>query len=239
MPRIFARTTSAITLALLLLAPIPLSAQTPHTEGEVLDAVEEAVKPKKEVHFFNGVGVGADLVGLVMKAAGSDWSQLEVLARVNLLDKYFPVFEFGLGEADHEGRELDNRFKVRAPYFRVGADYNFNKKHNGNRLFFGLRYGFSAYKYDFFSATPLYDQIWRESEPLDLRDLSGRSHWGELVVGIETRLWTIIRLGWDMRFKFFIKHNVATQGEPWYVPGYGKTASDIGWGGTFKILFDI
>ena len=234
MPRIFARTALLFTLLL----PLPLAAQAPQTEGEAVEAVEAALN-KKKVHFFNGVAVGADFVGLIMKVAGSDWAQPEVLARVNLLDKYFPVFELGLGEADHEGREIENHFKTRAPYFRVGADYNINKKHNGNRLFAGLRYGFSSYSYDFYSPVPLTDPVWKQSQELNLTDLKGSTHWGEIVIGMETKLWTIIRLGWDMRFKFILKQNPAPEGEPWYIPGYGKSAPSIGWGGTFKLLFDI
>ena len=235
------RTLAARLIALLALAAClaqPVAAQTPKSEGEVVEAVEDAVKQKK-VHFFEGVAVGADLVGLVMKVAGSDWAQMEVLARVNLLDKIFPIFELGYGSSNHEGRELDNRFKVDAFYFRAGLDYNFNKKHNGNRMFLGLRYGFSPYNYHFSAATPLTDPVWHQSQALDLDGLSATSHWGELVIGLETKLWTIIRLGWDVRFKFIIKQKSATEGEPWYIPGYGKSAPSIGWGGTFKLLFDI
>ena len=230
--RIIASLTLAIAVAM------PMAAQTPNTEGEAVEAVTDALQAKK-VHFFNGVGVGIDLVGPVMKVAGSDWSQLEVLARINLLDKYFPIFELGLGDADHEGREIDNHFSVRAPYFRVGLDYNFNKKHNGNRLFLGLRYGFSAYNYDFDSPVPLEDPEWGGTQELSLHDLHGSSHYAEIVVGLETKLWSIVRLGWDVRFKFLLKQNSALNGDPWYIPGYGKNGTSLTWGGTFKLLFDI
>ena len=227
-----------VAVALTLGFARPLSAQTPKSEGEAVEAVEDALA-KKKVRFFHGVAVGIDLVGPIMKVAGSDWSQMEVFARVSLLDKFFPVFELGMGEGDHEGRELDNHFKTRAPYFRAGLDYNFNKKHNGNRLFLGLRYGFSSYTYTFDAKTPLTDPVWHQSRELNIEDLSGTTHWGELVLGLETKLWTIIRLGWDMRFKFQLKQYAAPEGEPWYIPGYGKSAPSIGWGGTFKLIFDI
>ena len=195
-------------------------------------------KRQKKVRPF-GIAVGADFVGVGMKVAGCDWSQMEVLARINIKDKYFPIFEMGLGEADHEGRETDNRFKTRAPYFRIGADYNFTKKHNGNRLFLGLRYGFSAYNYDFTSASPLTDPVWGDSHPINFTGLDGRSHWAEVMFGLETRLWSIVRMGWDIRLKFRLHDNVSSIGDPWYIPGYGKTDSSTTWGGTFKLLFDI
>ena len=190
------------------------------------------------ISFIHGVAVGADLLGVVMKATNNDWSQLEVLARLNLLDKYFPIFEMGLGMADHEGRDLDNHFTTRAPYFRLGCDYNFTKKHNGNRLFAGLRYGCSFFNYDIDAATPLTDPVWGTQQEVNFRDLSGNMHWAELVFGLETRLWTIVHLGWDARIKFRIVENPHAIGSPWYVPGFGINDTSC-WGGSFKILFDI
>lgn len=218
-----------------IVAVSPLCAQT---EGEAVEAVEEALAEKK-VHFFNGVAVGADLCGLGMKIFGCDWSQLEVLARINIYDKYFPIFEMGLGMADHTGRDIDNRFSVRAPYFRIGADYNINKKHNGNRLFIGLRYAFSAYNYDIDSPVPLEDPVWRQQQPVALHSLHGNSHWAEVVLGLETKIWTIVRLGWDLRFKVRFAGKNDPVGTPWYTPGFGKSGDTTCLGGSFKILFDI
>ena len=164
---------------------------------------------------------------------------MEVLGRINILDRYFPIAELGIGEANHEGRDLENRFKVRAPYFRVGADYNFNKKHNGNRMTGGLRYGISKYNYDLFVAEPLTDPIWGGSEELDLTGRDGRCHWLEVVFGLETRVWTIVHLGWDIRIKAKLSQKKAPEGQPWYIPGYGKTDGSTCWGGSFKLLFDI
>ena len=211
------------------------------TIGDIAKAVADKVNGRREkkVHFLNGIAVGADAVGFIMKAMGSDWRHMEVLGRINILDKYFPIAELGIGEADHEGRDIDNRFKVRAPYFRAGADYNFNKKHNGNRMMGGLRYGFAKYNYDFTSPVPLTDPVWGGAEEVQMHDLDGRCHWMEVVFSLETRIWTIVHLGWDIRLKAKLSQKHAPEGEPWYIPGYGKTGSSTAWGGSFKLLFDI
>ncbi|MBP5770006.1 MAG: hypothetical protein J6W75_01420 [Bacteroidaceae bacterium] len=209
----------------------------PADEQAVLEIIEQ--KTSRKPKFLDGAAVGVDLVGIGMKVAGTDWSQMEVFARLNFFDKYFPIFELGLGEADHEGPELENHFKIRAPYFRLGADYNFAKKHNGNRIFGGLRYGFSAYTYDLDSSIPLTDPVWGTSQPFHQHNLSGNLHWLEAVFGIETKLWSIVRLGWDVRFKFRLAQKASDIGQPWYFPGYGKNGDGVGWGGTFKLVFDI
>ncbi len=247
------RTFRYISALLLSLAVSIADAQTPAdttavepsdsivTVGDLVNSIADKVKGKheKKIHFINGAAVGADIVGWGMKALGSDWRHMEVLGRINILDRYFPIAELGIGEANHEGRDLENRFKVRAPYFRVGADYNFNKKHNGNRMTGGLRYGFAKYNYDLFVAEPLTDPIWGGSEELDLTGRDGRCHWLEVVFGLETRVWTIVHLGWDIRIKAKLSQKKAPEGQPWYIPGYGKTDGSTCWGGSFKLLFDI
>lgn len=195
-------------------------------------------KKPREARVLQGVAVGADLVGWVMKVAGTEWSMVEVLARVNLKDKFFPIFELGLGNADHEGNDLDYRYYVLAPYFRAGLDYNINKKHNGNRMFAGVRYGFSAFNYDLTSPTPLADPVWNESRPFNYEGLHGSAHWAELVFGLEMRLWKMIRLAWDARIKIRITQKTNEIGPPWLIPGYGKNDTS-GWGGTFKVLFEF
>ncbi len=218
-----------------------VESDTTLTVGDVVSDVIAKAKGKgeKKIHFINGAAIGADFVGFAMKALGSDWRHMEVLGRINILDRYFPIAELGIGEADHEGRDIDNRFKVRAPYFRVGADYNFSKRHNGNRLMAGLRYGFAKYSYDLEAAEPLNDPVWGSSQPFQLHDIDGHCHWAEVVVSLETRLWTIIHIGWDIRLKAKLSQKHSPIGEPWYIPGYGKTGSSTVWGGSFKLLFDI
>ena len=226
---------------MLLLPSLPTAAQDT-LSVEVGDTVKVKLPKKKdkdkEKRVYWGTAVGGDLVGLVMKAFGSEWSFMEVMARVNLKDKYFPVLEVGLGEADHEGNDLDYRFKARAPYFRAGMDYNINKKHNGNRLFGGVRYGFSFFNYDLVSPTPLTDPVWQTSHPFNYESLHGSAHWAEIVFGLETRLWKFIRIGWDIRGKFRIAQQTGEVGPPWLIPGFWKNDT-TGWGGTFKVLVEL
>ena len=187
--------------------------------------------------FFGGFAVSADFVGFSMKAFDSKFANMEVAGRLNLLEKYFPIVELGIGDCDKTGNENNNRFSVTSPYFRVGMDYNFNKKLNGNRMFGGLRFGYSKYEYDF-SAPDYADAVYDVSTPLSLSNLDGRNQWLELVVGMETKLWSIIRIGWNVRYKFRLSQHVSQYGEPWFVPGFGKN-DGTAFGGTVNLAFDI
>lgn len=192
--------------------------------------------PKAPV--FCGAAVFADLSGPVMKVVGSKFDQMEVGARLNFRDHYFPLCELGIGECDREGQENSNRFHTRAPYFRVGMDYNVNKKHNGNRLMIGVRYGFSAFNYDF-SDPAFSDPVWTSSaQTFNMSGLKGRMQWAEFSVGCETKLWSFIRLGWNLRYKARIHQSISEYGAPYYTPGFGKNGGST-FGGTVNLIFDV
>ena len=219
------RTSRYIFTLLISLASLPLWAEK-----------KKEVIPKAPL--FCGVAVQADLAGPVMKAVGSKYDQLEVGARLNFRDHYFPIFELGIGESDREGRENNNRFHARAPYFRVGMDYNLNKKHNGNRLMAGLRYGFSSFKYDF-EDPDFADPVWSgSSDRFYLDGQRGKMQWLEFCIGCETKLWSFIRLGWTLRYKARIHQSVSQHGAPYYTPGFGKNGSST-FGGTMNLIFDV
>lgn len=194
-------------------------------------------KEAPQAKLINGFGVGLDLVGPVMKAMGGRFSNMEACARLNLLEKYFPIFELGLGECKREGNEQPSVFKASAPYFRIGADYCVTKKRNGNRLLVGLRYGYTNFSYDY-QNPKLEDEVYGGTSAINFEGLGGQMHWAEAVVGVETRLWSIVRMGWNVRYKMRLYGDFSQHGEPWFVPGFGKNGSNT-WGGSVNIMFDI
>lgn len=220
------------------LAFLPVAAQStdtkPQTEKEQKALSETA---PKEVPVFCGVSVSADLVGLAMKAFGSNFSQMEAAARINFKDKFFPVFELGYGTSDYVAEETDKAARIHAPYMRIGMDYNFTKKHNGNRLYAGVRYGFSSFRYDLEDAS-FNDPVWNQAVPFRLDNEPGNAQWGEVLFGLETKIWKFIHMGWNIRYKARFVQHVNRQGAPWYLPGFGKNGTTC-FGGTFNLIFEI
>ena len=207
-------------------------------DNKTKEEVTTLLNTETEAPVFAGVSVSADLVGVAMKAFGSDYAQMEAAVRLNFKEKYFPVFELGYGISDYEGAETGNTFNTQAPYFRIGMDYNFTKKWwKGNRLYAGVRYGFSSFRYDI-SSPGFTDPVWETEFPFDYKDLKSNSHWGEVVFGIETRIWKFFHLGWNVRYKFLFSDKSSPIGTPWYIPGFGKYGTS-GLGGTFNLIFDI
>ena len=198
---------------------------------------QEEEKKKEKAPLLSGIAVSADIVGFAMKAMDAKFANMEVGARINLFDKFFPVAELGIGDSHREGAETGNTFSTTAPYMRFGLDYNFNKKHNGNRIFGIVRYGFSSFKYDI--GNPSFaDPVYGNAAPLELNGQKATGHWIELGVGVETKLWRFVRLGWSIRYKKRITLKHPDEGEPYFIPGFGKN-DDNCFGGTMNLIFDV
>jgi hypothetical protein len=189
------------------------------------------------VALFRGVAVSADAVGLVQLAVSS-YGQYEAALRVNLKDKYFPIVELGYGQADATDVTTSMSYKTKAPYARIGLDFNLlRNKHDIYRAYAGFRYGLTYYKFDV-KGEGITDPVWGDEVPFSVTGVSANCHWMEGVFGVDAKIVGPLRLGWSVRYRFRIAHNDGTVGNTWYVPGYGKRGGTR-LGGTFNIIFEI
>lgn len=191
----------------------------------------------EKVPVFAGFSVSADLAGLMMTQVAV-YGQYECALRLNFKESYFPIFELGIGSSNHTDETTLQHYNVHSPYYRIGLDYNFIKnKHSSNRLYGGLRYGFTFYKFDL-EGEDITDPVWGGSIPYYFESISSDAHWLELVGGLETKIWKFVHLGWSVRYRKLLKQKKNAIGKSWYVPGYGKN-NENNWGGTFNLIFDI
>lgn len=217
-----------LALSLLLLQPTALRAQQ-----------ERKAQPVQAdtVSFFRGVAVGVDVVGPAMKAL-SAYGQYEALLRVNIRDKYYPVLELGVGQADKTADETSTQYKTRAPYGRVGMDFNVLKdKHDVYRVLVGGRVGYTSFKYDV-NAPAVKDPIWGGLVPFGGTDVRSHLLWLEASFGVDAKICGPIRMGWSVRYKIRAHQKSNDLGEPWYVPGYGRGGSST-LGATFNVLLEL
>ena len=219
---------TAVISLLLVLAAIPALAQTKKTARQT-DA--------DTVALFRGVAVSADIVGLAQKAF-SDYGQYEAALRVNLRDKYFPVFEVGYGTADADDPSTRLTYKTSAPYARVGIDCNIARnKHDDYRIYVGVRYALTYYKFDVAGAG-IKDPVWGDDVAYEARGVKANSHWAEGVFGVDAKIAGPLRLGWSLRYRRHLFGDDGSLGNTWYVPGYGKQGGSR-LGGTFNVIFEL
>ena len=193
---------------------------------------------RDSIPFFRGFAVSVDLVGVLQMHLG-DYGQYEGALRLNLHDQYFPIVELGYGHANHSNDIVTEiSYKTKAPYFRIGADFNLMKnKHTGNRIYGGLRYGFTHYKVDI--SRPVFkDPWWQRDTYYGVEGEPCHQHWLEVVFGLDAKVAGPLHLGWSVRYRRRIAHNDGLMGNAWYVPGYGIQGSTR-LGGTFNIAIDI
>ena len=198
-----------------------------------------AAKPAESdtIALFRGVAVSADIVGLAQQAF-SDYGQYEAALRVNLRDKYFPVFELGYGTADADDPGTKLAYKTSAPYGRVGIDFNIAKhKHDDYRIYAGVRYALTYYKFDVVG-TGIKDPVWGDDVKYEARGVSANYHWLEGVFGVDAKIAGPFRLGWSVRYRRHLFGDNGSLGNTWYVPGYGKQGGSR-LGGTFNVIFEL
>ena len=222
-----------ITISLLLIAVTTATAQSR------MDATadKKLTAQKDTVAFFRGVAVSADVVGLA-QLAFSDYGQYEAALRINLKDRYFPVFELGYGTADSDNPTTNLKYKTSAPYWRVGMDFNIAKnKHDAYRVYAGARYAMTYYKFDVVG-NGLKDPVWGDDVDYNVKGMKAYYHWMEAVFGVDAKIAGPLRLGWSVLYRRRITHDDGNIGKTWYVPGYGKQGGSR-LGGTFNIIFEI
>ena len=196
------------------------------------------VTEQPELTFFQGFTVSADLFGPIQYLM-SDYGNIEGAIRLNLKNTYFPIVELGLSSCETIDSNTDIKYTTTAPYGRIGFDVNLLKnKFQENRLFVGLRYGISKYKYDY-EGPVVSDPIWNGEYNLNIKDVNATSHWGEIVMGVQVKIWRNLHMGWSLRLKKDFSTTGNNNSKPYYIPGYGKTSSGASWGGTYNLIFDV
>lgn len=213
----------------LLLLTLALSAQA---QAKVFSLEKDSIP------FFRGFAVSFDLVGPAMLAL-TDCGEYEGALRINLHDQWFPIFEMGVGRANHEDDEVTGiTYKTTAPYFRIGMDWNvLKKKHGPNRMYAGFRYAFTSFNVDIIREN-LPDPVWLSQTGFGIKDLSCVMHWAEIVFGIDAKIIGPLHLGWSVRYKRPLYHKNGDIGNIWYVPGFG-TGSDDQLAANFNVIIDI
>ncbi len=199
--------------------------------------IKKMVAQPDTVPLFRGVAVSVDAFGAGQMLLG-DYGQYEAALRINLKDKYFPIVELGYGKADAKDDGTNIQYKASAPYGRIGMDWNLMKnKHDIYRLYGGVRYAFTTFKYDL-EGPDMTDPVWGDTAPYRAKGVSCNYHWLEGVFGVDAKICGPIRLGWSVRYRRRIAHNDGDLGNTWYVPGFGKQGGSR-FGGTFNITYEL
>ncbi|MDE6300367.1 MAG: hypothetical protein K2M19_01445 [Muribaculaceae bacterium] len=208
------------------------------TGDQWIDSMPIRKVPKMQYPLYNGVDVSVDVWDPLMRAFGQKFGIIGFGADVNLHNRYFPVFEAGLGAAHRTPSGMD--YTYRSPlsaYFKIGMDYNFLYNSNPDYKFFaGVRYGFSAFKWGLDNVTPS-PGYWGSVEPFELPLQNSFTGWFEFCLGLRVRLIGPVSAGWMVRVHTPLNQSKNEHGQPWYIPGYGSRGQLFT--GTFSFTYTI
>lgn len=199
-------------------------------------------KEKTEnVKLYQGITVGAEVAGLGGYVLGSDVWSSEVMFQANFLNRVLPVVEAGYGKASTLSDATDIRYRTSAPFFKIGADYNFfhNKTHLPGFLYGGLRYGFSSFAYDVDGpdmTDPNYGELIKY--PFSYHGINATVHWLEMVCGMRVRIYKGFCMGWSVRYKKRLTYTKHPNTEPWYIPGFGENAA-TGFSLSYHLMYNL
>lgn len=250
-----------ILLIILLFVPHTIFAQeqktTTRREQKQEQEEEKAKKALKEykyseIPFLKGISIGYDLMGPIYKVYSDDYISHEIAVDFNLKNRFFPVVELGYGIADKWG-DKGIHYKTKAPYARIGLDYNFfYKKRHNNILSLGIRYAFTSFDYEVHTMPIIdditgeiieYPSIWDDITQEYYKgklgtNFSGRMHWLEFVANVRTRVFYNFHMSWSFRLRSKLSSKSDEGAQPWYVPGFGIYKS-MRFGINYSIIYTI
>lgn len=208
------------------------------TGQEWVDSTLLPAPPKMKQPLLFAVEIGANIWDPVMRIFGQKYGGVDFSAALNLHNRYIPTFEAGFGMARNTPAGMNFTYRTPlAPYFKLGADYNFIYNSNPDyRFTAGLRYGFSAFSYSLEDVT-LNDNYWGETGTISFPTQNVTAGWFELALGLKVKLVGPISAGWMLRYKSILHKSKPETGDPWYIPGFGTNGTSIT--GSFSIYYTI
>lgn len=208
------------------------------TGTEWIDSTLLPTQPKMKYPLLYDITIGANIWDPIMRIFNQKYGGIDFVASLNLHNRYFPTIEVGIGMA--KNTPSGNNFTYRsplAPYFKIGADYNFLYNSNPDYKFFaGVRYGFSNFRYEIPEAM-LPDDYWGDHVDISIPPTSVTVGWFEIGVGLRVHVWGPISAGWSVKYHTLLHHSSVKTGDPWYIPGYGTFNSSLS--GAFIFSYTI
>lgn len=196
------------------------------------------VAPKLVYPRFHTLSIGVNVWDIAARALGQSYGLGSVWAELSLHNWIKPFAEIGLGSANYMPKDESYRYKSSsAPFFKLGANYNFLYNSNPNySVYAGIRYGISSFSYNIEGAT-VNNGYWQESEQIAVPKQKATVGYGEALIGLRVQIVSSISLGWEIKWHKILHQGKHAYGEPWYIPGYGTRGNSFS--GAFSISYTL
>lgn len=208
------------------------------TGREYVDSTMLLKPPPMEYPLLYQASVGINFWDPLMRAFGQKYGLGDVWAELNMHNRYFATFTFGLGSMTDTPVNKNYTFRTPvSPYFKLGAMYNFFYNSNPDyKLLAGLRYGFTPFRW---SATDITvdEGYWDDPSHYSLDNIRHTTGYLEVVFGIRVNIWKSLSAGWTVIYHTVLHDSSSPHGQPMYIPGYGKRSGAIT--GNISLVYTI
>lgn len=209
------------------------------TIAGTVDTIAVAKPQKKMIYptIYN-LAVGVDIWNPVMRIFGQQYGLASAWAELNMHNRYFPYFEFGLDNANDKPDNGNFTFKVKtAPFFKIGAGYNiFYNSNPDYQLKFGVRYGFTRFTYEVADVT-VTDSYWGESAHFSMPQQSVTAGYIEIGVSVKVKIYRNFAMGWALKYHSVVHQSDVVGGDPMIIPGYGNRNGSFT--GGFSLIYTL
>lgn len=208
------------------------------TGREYVDSTLLKAPPAMEFPLLYEVTAGVNVWDPIMRMLGQKNGVGDVWGELNLHNRYFPFLALGLGTCNDTPDLQNFTFKSPlAPYFKIGASYNFFYNSNPDyKLQMGLRYGFTSFKWSLEDVT-VDEGYWDDPTHYSLPDRKCTAGYLEVTFGLKVRIAGPVSLGWNIVYHSILHESASPNGKPMYIPGFGKRAGSVS--GNFSIMYTL
>lgn len=188
-----------------------------------------------------GLRVGIDLSNPISTLIDAERKGFELVGDYRISKKTYIAAE--LGYLDNTREEDYLNFSTSGQYIKVGLDYDVyeNWLDMENSIYFGFRYGFSAFSQTLNSGIINNDPFLPAQEITAPREFDGLSaHWLELVVGVKAEVLNNLYLGFSFRGKKMMTAKEPDNFKNLFVPGFNRVfLNNSGFGFNYTISYLI
>lgn len=212
-------------------------AQNDSTAAARADSIRNN-KDTEQQPLFEGILFSADISSPIMNIFGVQYGNYEVAMEFDLLHRFFPVVELGIGQANYTPEANNYTFLCNPSFYgRVGLNYNFLYKNRSNSFItVGVRYGLTGFSYSWQNIS-LTDPYWGTELITNTPRQDAFAHWGEIVVGLRVQVYRNFYMGFTGRYRILIGCDSSDYGDPYFIPGFGPKGS--GFGFTYVVGYNL
>lgn len=202
---------------------------------EYADTLQRRI-PANRYPLLHSIAVGVNIWDGAMRIFGQKYGIGDASISVGLHNRYFPTFEAGISTASDTPSGSNFTYtSPMAPYFKIGADYNFFYNSNPDyRLMAGVRYGFTSFRYSVDNVT-LDPGYWDEPAEFNIPRQTSTAGYFELMLSLRVKIVGPFHMGWSIKYHTLLHESRSAYGDPMVIPGFGKRSSPIT--GAFSLFY--